>query len=259
MTTNKNTEVHTLYVCGLPGDAIERELWNVFRGFPGFCGAKLGTSGDRIVGFVDFSDRASAAAARDAANGQVFDPAHPSQTLRVEFAKSNTKEKFSPPSPGILDGFGPSTNGSAATAVATAPAPTNVRGTNPPCPTLFVGNVSDAATEDDITEAFCTLPGFVRARLGPQEITARRRVAFVDFKNAQFSSVAMSLMQGVHLPLHGSHSERKPIRLEFAKVRMVSKRIPQLPPYAQQQLQPEQPMPQSMFPGPSQDGFIFEQ
>lgn len=229
--------IHTLYVSGLPNDALERELWNVFRGFRGFGGCKIGTSGGKVVGFVNFSSHEAAVEAREAANGIVFDHAHPSQTLRVEFAKQNMKERFSATFSPALEGTGTqypislsmtptaSASGGIASEVASLLGQ-NVRGTNPPCPTLFIGNVSDAATEDDLTEAFSGLPGFVRCRMGPQELTARRRVAFVDFRNTHFSTLAMSAMQGVHLPLDGSRAERKPIRIEFAKVRMVSKRSP---------------------------------
>jgi RNA recognition motif-containing protein len=205
-------------------------LWNVFKGYNGFHGCKLSASGGgKVVGFVNFDDRDSAVAAREAVNGTVFDHAHPGATLRVEFAKQNTKERLltAPFSPAFDSGTTfqlSEVTATVPTTVATAPSSPVIRGTNPPCPTLFIGNVSDAATEEDLIEAFSGLDGYVRCRMGPQELTARRRVAFVDFKNTQYSTMAMAQMQGVHLPFEGSRAERKPIRIEYAKVRMNSKR-----------------------------------
>ncbi|XP_075288115.1 RNA-binding protein with multiple splicing 2 isoform X3 [Opisthocomus hoazin] len=70
-------EVRTLFVSGLPVDIKPRELYLLFRPF-------------KPVGFVTFDSRAGAEAAKNALNGIRFDPENP-QTLRLEFAKANTK------------------------------------------------------------------------------------------------------------------------------------------------------------------------
>uniref|UniRef100_A0A7N9CKV3 RNA binding protein, mRNA processing factor 2 n=1 Tax=Macaca fascicularis TaxID=9541 RepID=A0A7N9CKV3_MACFA len=70
-------EVRTLFVSGLPVDIKPRELYLLFRPF-------------KPVGFVIFDSRAGAEAAKNALNGIRFDPENP-QTLRLEFAKANTK------------------------------------------------------------------------------------------------------------------------------------------------------------------------
>ncbi|TSK19990.1 Cytoplasmic polyadenylation element-binding protein 1 [Bagarius yarrelli] len=70
-------EVRTLFVSGLPTDIKPRELYLLFRPF-------------KPVGFVTFDSRSGAEAAKNALNGVRFDPENP-QTLRLEFAKANTK------------------------------------------------------------------------------------------------------------------------------------------------------------------------
>ncbi|KAA0724642.1 RNA-binding protein with multiple splicing 2 [Triplophysa tibetana] len=70
-------EVRTLFVSGLPVDIKPRELYLLFRPF-------------KPVGFVTFDSRSGAEAAKNALNGIRFDPESP-QTLRLEFAKANTK------------------------------------------------------------------------------------------------------------------------------------------------------------------------
>ncbi|XP_047672415.1 RNA-binding protein with multiple splicing isoform X2 [Tachysurus fulvidraco] len=70
-------EVRTLFVSGLPLDIKPRELYLLFRPF-------------KPVGFVSFDSRSEAEAAKNALNGVRFDPEIP-QTLRLEFAKANTK------------------------------------------------------------------------------------------------------------------------------------------------------------------------
>ncbi|KAG1668970.1 Protein couch potato [Nymphon striatum] len=83
-------KVRTLFVSGLPMDAKPRELYLLFRAY-------------KPVGFVTFRTRAGADAAKqDLQQGVRFDPDIP-QTIRLEFAKSNTKvskpkQQQSPPS-----------------------------------------------------------------------------------------------------------------------------------------------------------------
>ncbi|XP_016114785.1 RNA-binding protein with multiple splicing [Sinocyclocheilus grahami] len=70
-------QVRTLFVSGLPLDIKPRELYLLFRPF-------------QPVGFVSFDSRSEAETAKNALNGVRFDPDIP-QTLRLEFAKANTK------------------------------------------------------------------------------------------------------------------------------------------------------------------------
>ncbi|XP_061620336.1 RNA-binding protein with multiple splicing-like isoform X2 [Phyllopteryx taeniolatus] len=83
-------EVRTLFVSGLPLDIKPRELYLLFRPFKGYEGSLIKLTSKQPVGFVSFDSRSEAEAAKNALNGVRFDPEIP-QTLRLEFAKANTK------------------------------------------------------------------------------------------------------------------------------------------------------------------------
>ncbi|XP_055344454.1 uncharacterized protein LOC129592439 [Paramacrobiotus metropolitanus] len=91
----EHQEVRTLFISGLPMDVKGRELYLLFRGYEGYENSMLKATGKigksvSPVGFVTFSSRALAEIARQDLQGIRFDPDAP-QTLRLEFAKSNTK------------------------------------------------------------------------------------------------------------------------------------------------------------------------
>uniref|UniRef100_A0A674DNR9 RNA binding protein, mRNA processing factor 2 n=1 Tax=Salmo trutta TaxID=8032 RepID=A0A674DNR9_SALTR len=82
-------QVRTLFVSGLPVDIKPRELYLLFRPFKGPF-VSVFSPLFQPVGFVTFDNRTGAEAAKNALNGIRFDPECP-QTLRLEFAKANTK------------------------------------------------------------------------------------------------------------------------------------------------------------------------
>ncbi|XP_031688466.1 RNA-binding protein with multiple splicing isoform X4 [Oncorhynchus tshawytscha] len=88
--TSHEEEVRTLFVSGLPLDIKPRELYLLFRPFKGYEGSLIKLTSKQPVGFVSFDSRSEAEAAKNALNGVRFDPEIP-QTLRLEFAKANTK------------------------------------------------------------------------------------------------------------------------------------------------------------------------
>ncbi|XP_034940711.1 protein couch potato isoform X3 [Chelonus insularis] len=94
--SNGEDEVRTLFVSGLPMDAKPRELYLLFRAYEGYENSLLKVTSKNgktasPVGFVTFHTRAGAEAAKqDLQQGVKFDPDMP-QTIRLEFAKSNTK------------------------------------------------------------------------------------------------------------------------------------------------------------------------
>ncbi|XP_041607247.1 RNA-binding protein with multiple splicing isoform X2 [Vulpes lagopus] len=90
MTFREEKNVRTLFVSGLPLDIKPRELYLLFRPFKGYEGSLIKLTSKQPVGFVSFDSRSEAEAAKNALNGIRFDPEIP-QTLRLEFAKANTK------------------------------------------------------------------------------------------------------------------------------------------------------------------------
>ncbi|KAG5672491.1 hypothetical protein PVAND_002617, partial [Polypedilum vanderplanki] len=85
-------------------DAKPRELYLLFRAYEGYEGSLLKVTSKNgktasPVGFVTFNTRAGAEAAKqDLQQGVRFDPDMP-QTIRLEFAKSNTKVSKPKPTP----------------------------------------------------------------------------------------------------------------------------------------------------------------
>lgn len=95
VNTVTEEEVRTLFVSGLPMDAKPRELYLLFRAYKGYESSLLKVTSKNgktasPVGFVTFNTRAGAEAAKQALQGVKFDP-DMQQTIRLEFAKSNTK------------------------------------------------------------------------------------------------------------------------------------------------------------------------
>jgi RNA recognition motif-containing protein len=87
-------EIKTLFVSGFPTDVHEREIHNLFRFFSGYegCILNLETPQKQPVAFVSFAERDSAVRAMRYLQGARFDLTSP-QTLRIDFAKSNSKIK----------------------------------------------------------------------------------------------------------------------------------------------------------------------
>jgi hypothetical protein len=101
------SQVRTLFVSGLPVDTKPRELYLLFRAYPGYENSllKMTNKNGKVgapVGFVTFSSRQDADEARIKLQGVRFDP-ESSQTIRLELARSNTKvPKPKQPSPPII-------------------------------------------------------------------------------------------------------------------------------------------------------------
>jgi len=99
LKSETNDEVRTVFVSGLPMDAKPREVYNLFRFHLGFEGSIMRMSAKpgkpaTPVGFITFESREQAKQAIQSLQGIRFDPDLPA-ALRLEFAKSNTKNKGS--------------------------------------------------------------------------------------------------------------------------------------------------------------------
>ncbi|KAK9285755.1 hypothetical protein L1049_024955 [Liquidambar formosana] len=87
-------EVRTLFVAGLPEDVKPREIYNLFREFPGYESSHLRspTQTSQPFAFAVFMDQQSAISAMQALNGMVFD-LEKGSTLFIDLAKSNSRSK----------------------------------------------------------------------------------------------------------------------------------------------------------------------
>ncbi|RLM55089.1 U2 small nuclear ribonucleoprotein B' [Panicum miliaceum] len=96
-------ELRTLFIAGLPTDAKPREVYNLFRDFPGYVSSHLRSgkssqvlpspySNPSAYAFAVFANQPSALAALSATNGMVFD-LEKNCSLHVDLAKSNSRSK----------------------------------------------------------------------------------------------------------------------------------------------------------------------
>ncbi|XP_021714357.1 RNA binding protein fox-1 homolog 3-like isoform X2 [Chenopodium quinoa] len=91
---SSHDEVRTLFVAGLPEDVKPRELYNLFRDFPGYLSSNLRSpsKSSQPFAFVVFADQKSAVTAMHEINGMVFD-LEKGSTLYIDLAKSNSRSK----------------------------------------------------------------------------------------------------------------------------------------------------------------------
>ncbi|URE38138.1 hypothetical protein MUK42_06314 [Musa troglodytarum] len=108
-------EVRTLFIAGLPDDAKPREIYNLFREFPGYQSAQLRRSGQssQAYAFTVFTDQQSALSAMRALNGLMFDLERES-TLYIDLAKSNSRFKRSRTDDGVSYSYDKRVRGSVA-------------------------------------------------------------------------------------------------------------------------------------------------
>lgn len=238
-------EIRTLFVSGLPYDIRDREIYNLFRHYAGFEHYNLRMmDGKMPVVFASFETQQAALSARDQLQGLQFDLDSPF-LLKVELAKQNSKagkRKRSDSVGPVVDkrpkagfdgyGFPPMSHGAyppmgfhevnhvwpPSHAVYPPILPPvdpyhKKPGPFPPCSTLFVGNLSQHATEPEMIEIFKYFNGFQKLKLHNKE---GQLVCFVEFSNAQCSTFAMNALQGCGLDC----ADRGGLRIEFAKNKM---------------------------------------
>ncbi|KXZ46573.1 hypothetical protein GPECTOR_42g782 [Gonium pectorale] len=93
-----------------------------------------------------------------------------------------------------LVGFGPITN----------------RHDNPPCNTLFIGNLGDGVDEKELHAIFSCQPGFKQIKLLRQ---ARHISCFVEFMDTPSATAVHASLQGAIVP----SSSRGPIRIQYSR------------------------------------------
>ncbi|KNA03591.1 hypothetical protein SOVF_207650 isoform C, partial [Spinacia oleracea] len=255
-------EVRTLFVAGLPEDVKPRELYNLFRDFPGYLSSNLRSpsNNSQPFAFVVFADQQSAVTAMHEIHGMVFD-LEKGSTLYIDLAKSNSrskrqraddegpaasdkKHKGSPAIPRGVGSFHIPGMGSSAHNTIGYPSAQSHRSYNSRGISEANAAKSSHSSASHIPQENPPCPTIFVANLGPesseQELTkvfSRCRgflklkiqgtygapVAFVDFQDTACSSEAMSQLQGTVL---FSSSSGEGLRLEYAKSRMGMRRKP---------------------------------
>ncbi|KAI9503131.1 hypothetical protein BX070DRAFT_183241, partial [Coemansia spiralis] len=204
----------------------EREFQNMFTFSQGFEAATLKipspdeTDKDnqkkQIIGFAKFNTRLEALEARDILTGRKVD-VEKNCALKAEMAKKNLHTRRGPSSlASIMSPMGAPYSASVTTPVGMVlPMATtrsvNSNDQNPPCNTLYVGNLPTSAKEEELRQLF-------RGAIGYKRMSYRAKpnsgpMCFVEFESIDFATLAMSELDGRML----STSVGSGIRLSYSK------------------------------------------
>lgn len=217
-------ELRTVFITGFPNDIKERELNNLLRFIPGYEASQMNWKNGQAQGFALFCNGGAARAACDQIAGLCFDD---NVNLRAEMAHKNMYIKDEAAGPGsgggggvikrarVSGGYtGASSGGGSFEPLKQQPsgqyaAVSNTKD-NPPCNTLFVGNLGDTVDEAELQGLFGGQPGFQQLKLLR---SARNISCFVEFETVESAMQCHSTQQGA--VLHSS--SRGPIRIQFSK------------------------------------------
>jgi len=92
----------------------------------------------------------------------------------------------------------------------TAYAPVQNTKDNPPCNTLFIGNLGDTVVEEELRSLFSVQPGFKQMKVLRQD---RNTVCFIEFEDVNAATSVHQTLQGAVIPSSG----RGGMRIQFSK------------------------------------------
>lgn len=222
-------EVRTLFLTGFPEDVKERELNNLLRFLPAYEASQMHHKNGMAQGFALFQNGAAARAAVDSLHNMVFcegavlrcEVARKNMYLKEDSASKRGKYEHAPgaypayppaAAPGAAPYYPPAAPGAAPAAAAANRQYVSVSNTkdNPPCNTLFVGNLGDTVSEAELRQLFGTLAGFRQLKLirGARSVTC-----FVEFNDLPSAMACHQNQQGAVL----NSSDRGGIRIQYSR------------------------------------------
>jgi hypothetical protein len=230
-------EIRTIYITGFPADVKDRELNNILRFMPGYEASQMNWKTGQPQGFALFQTAAHGRAAVEVLVQLQFEE---NTRLRCEMARKNMflKEDLgkrglvrSPlmASPQSFSGMGAPSfapvgnphvyirQPSLLLAAGIRPqmpqigfAPVTNTRDNPPCNTLFIGNLGDNVDEQELRDLFSSQPGYKQLKL----VRGQKLVnCFVEYVDVTTAVMVHNLLQGAVLPT----SDRGGIRIQFSR------------------------------------------
>ncbi|KAL9261183.1 RNA-binding protein with multiple splicing-like protein [Drosera capensis] len=153
ISNTEEDEVRTLFVAGLPSDVKAREIYHLFREFPGYVSSNIrrrsehGQINDNEDSGSDKRFKASAAFSRGSADPGVRSYHVPGMSnsaySMIGYPSTQSRLSYDTRIIAQTSSVKPSTHSS-------PHAPQN----NPPCPTIFVANLGPVCTERELTQIF---------------------------------------------------------------------------------------------------------
>ncbi|KIY93656.1 hypothetical protein MNEG_14306 [Monoraphidium neglectum] len=197
-------DVRTIFISGFPADVRDRELHNMLRYVPGYEACQMNWKTGQPQGFALFNSPTAARFAADLVSGAQFDD---QSTLRAEMARKNMYLKSA--GPGGAGGAGGAGMGGLFASPLGSPTGvlpmhlagplrpasfspvTNLRD-NPPCNTLFIGNLGDNVNEAELRALMSSQPGYRQMKVvkGPRSTTA-----FVEFSDVASAMLVHQTLQ----------------------------------------------------------------
>ena len=151
-------------------------------------------------------------------NPMVHGTSNPNNSTN-NLVKINSSTKVSSSTP-VSKGNNPATNISQAdlSLLARVPPPANPADQNPPCNTLYVGNLPPDATESELRQLFSGQQGFRRLSFRNKNNNGNGHgpMCFVEFEDVSFATRALAELYGSQLP-RTTTSNKGGIRLSFSK------------------------------------------
>ncbi|RWW73461.1 hypothetical protein BHE74_00018672 [Ensete ventricosum] len=170
------SKIRTVFITGLPGDVKERELQNLLRWFPGFEASQINFKAEQPMGFALFSTAQHAMAAKDALQ-VVFVFTLISVSLNsISYIAPHPPPPYDPyggyPVPQVAMTTPPPMQASSRYAPVQKDAYNENFGKilfiyfmsflfilqntkdNPPCNTLFIGNLGENVNEEEVRDLF---------------------------------------------------------------------------------------------------------
>eukprot|EP01025_Chloroclados_australasicus_P047704 TRINITY_DN5378_c1_g2_i1.p2 TRINITY_DN5378_c1_g2~~TRINITY_DN5378_c1_g2_i1.p2 ORF type:complete len:329 (-),score=4.92 TRINITY_DN5378_c1_g2_i1:2416-3402(-) len=229
-SSTQNEEIRTVFITGFPLDVQERELNNLLRFLPGYRASQMNWKNGQAQGFALFDSGTNARQSIESISQLVFDENH---VLRCELARKNMYVKDDVMSsrialsqvPSVYQGELklPPVNGISAPANGAVlktgmPASVGPQGygqitnihDNPPCNTLFIGNLADTVDEQELKFLFSSQQGFRQMKLVRSE---RGTNCFVEYTDEHLATLVHHQQQGAIL----RSSDRGPIRIQYSK------------------------------------------
>jgi hypothetical protein len=214
-------EVRTIFISGFPEDMKEREVNNLLRFLPGYAASQITWKNGQAQGFALFDTGSQSRNAIDAIAHVEFDDA---STLRAEMARKNMfvkddtkRARSGPASNSAPYATQPSYESQAPAGGSSYPAAGGPLKDNPPCSTLYVGNLGETISETELTTVFGSQAGFKQLKINNG---ARGINCFVEFGDLASAMAVHQALQGTVL----TSSDRGPIRIQYSKSPLGMKR-----------------------------------
>eukprot|EP01092_Planopodium_desertum_P014108 TRINITY_DN7017_c0_g1_i1.p1 TRINITY_DN7017_c0_g1~~TRINITY_DN7017_c0_g1_i1.p1 ORF type:complete len:240 (+),score=27.66 TRINITY_DN7017_c0_g1_i1:37-756(+) len=224
--TTADSSQTTLFVSEVPSDIDEEGFIAIFSKAEGFSSARIREDRtDKTVGWVEFDDHESAAAAKEKFEGHK----HNEDDVGLSIQWARQKRKSRPPRTDRATSRLVSYTGSVPSFAApfTTPLPADANST------LYVEGLPADISERELSHIFRPYSGFQSIRLLPRSTVPSKSpptkpfyLCFVEFDNKTQAHQARDNLQGYKLDLKLPNSRTNNLRISFAKIQKEKRRPP---------------------------------